>query len=81
MDWSKFIVQVGVPSAIALWLVYSVTTDIKDEIRSTSRAMTAHTLNTDTLMRNTDEMNKALIQICVNTAKNAKQSSACLGMP
>ena len=78
MKWSEFIIKVGIPGAIALWLVYTMTTNVTGEMTAISKAMNAHTINTDNLMRNSDEMSKALLRICINTAKNKQQADQCL---
>lgn len=84
-----FIARVGVPSAIALFLVYvlanSVTTNIsamKDELRlhTDQSATTLQSIVALSSQRNTETATLTILmrQICINTASSNEQRRECV---
>lgn len=80
----KLAVQVGVPAAIALYLVYSLNTDIARNVRDSVTALREHVTDSKLLERKLDEQQTSLdvlIQIqkfnCLHMAKNSGERAEC----
>ena len=67
--YTKFIAQVGVPSAIALFLVYFLSSQVMIAIEE-------HASASDRLMQ---ELLSVSRQICLNTATTDSARSGCIG--
>ena len=88
--WVKAVVVVGVPSAIALGLVWSDRAQLTEAVYS-NRATLQHMVATDaahdmkvvskfdSLAAETAEMNRILLAGCVNAATSAEQRERCVG--
>jgi len=88
--WAKFIVMIGVPSAIALGLVWSNQTQLAQhvemngtivrEIQAEERAHDSRVLlRFEDLSRKTDETNRILTASCVNDARTMEARERCVG--
>lgn len=88
--WAKFIVLVGVPSVIALGLVYSNQANLARnveqngvmlrEVQTDERAHDARVLlRFEDLGRKTDETIRILTASCVNEAKTVEARERCVG--
>jgi hypothetical protein len=88
--WLKAVVVIGVPSAIALGLVWSDRTQLRDtvfengsilkEIRVTDAAHGVRMEEGFRLLDNkTAETNRILLAGCVNSAKTPEQRDRCVG--
>jgi hypothetical protein len=83
--WMRFIAFIGVPAAIALFLVYRLDGRSADEIAGISSELRAHTAAANySAAELTDHRSetKTLIAlmraICVNTSKNDQQRRECV---
>jgi hypothetical protein len=65
---SKFVATVGVPSAIALFLVYFLSAQVMTAIET-------HADSSDVLLRQILDVSR---QICLNTSSDAPSRAACL---
>jgi hypothetical protein len=82
--WVKLIYNVGVPSAIAIFLVYMMASRIDSIIEETGRQVSS---NTSVINANTASINAILAQqrdierllqrICINTAVDNTARNAC----
>ena len=88
--WVKAVVVVGVPSAIALGLVWSDRAQLSDAVYYNKAVLsgmvvtdTAHDLRVtekfNELSRQTQETNRILMAGCVNDAKTENERNRCLG--
>ncbi len=88
--WVRAIVIVGVPSAIALGLVWSDRAQLSDQVQtngillrqidSEARAHDARVLlRFEELSTVTSETNRILIAACVNEARTAEARERCVG--
>jgi len=88
--WAKFIVWVGVPSAIALGLVWSdrlqlmsVVSDSQERLSRIESLTTTHDSRTwlrfEELSSATRETNRILMAQCVNEAKTSSDRDRCVG--
>jgi hypothetical protein len=66
--YTKFVASVGVPSAIALFLVWFLSSQVMSAIQE-------HADSSDVLLR---ELLSVSRQICLNTAEDAVSRAACL---
>ena len=67
--YTKFIAQVGIPSAIALYLVYFLSSQVMIAIEE-------HASSSDQLLQ---ELLSVSRQICLNTASTDSARSGCIG--
>jgi hypothetical protein len=82
--WAKLILQIGVPSAIALFLVYSLMGEVRTNLATNLQLMREHVANQAQQQRALDDVNFTLQQIvgvqrqtCVGTARNTDDRNAC----
>lgn len=76
-DWLTTIYKFGVPSAIAIYLVYLLGTKVNDNLININRTLEAHVVD---MQRNIDQNQKIyyLLQtICVNSAKTNYDRNQC----
>lgn len=83
--WQKFIVQIGVPAAICLFLVYMVAVKFDAKQDATLDLMRSHTAATGSLavmVERSDRQQDVIIALlraqCVNSAKNPGERLECL---
>lgn len=75
--WGKLISFIGVPSAIALYLVYTFTTGINADVKVVKESMILHTQMSESQGSTNTALLKALQRVCVNTSKTAADRSQC----
>lgn len=82
--WAKLILQVGVPSTIALYLVWLLGGQVIGELRAQTTMMNEHATNTAAIAESvkeqrdsTDVVAELLKQLCVQQAKTPTDRSAC----
>jgi hypothetical protein len=76
--WMNFVFRVGVPAAIAVFLVYRLTGAIEDRLRQMEEIQSTVIGQLSIHMRNSDAAIGLARQLCVNTAKNDEQIRGCL---
>lgn len=83
---AKLILQIGVPSAIALYLVYLLGGSLSGEMRTFSEKLDSHMSATTVIRESLQEQNvnqklilDVLRQTCVNAAKTTPERNACWG--
>lgn len=82
----KGIYTFGVPAAIAIFLVYFVTSRVDQSLDMMQKNLDSHVSESNQLIE-TDEQIKfqlqsvtqILLSICVNTAKSSNERNACFG--
>ena len=83
--WSKAVAILGVPSIIALYLVYALTTFAIGEVPQIRQQMAAYAQTIEQHAHETKEagvlMGQLLLRICINTAKTDDQRIQCAGRP
>lgn len=67
--WGKLVSFVGVPSAIALYLVYTVTSQVQADLRLVKEQVTAHVILNSSAQQTNVQIYLLLQRICVNTSK------------
>lgn len=67
--WGKLISFVGVPSAIALYLVWTVTSQVQADIRLIKEQVSAHVITNSSAQQTNVQIYLLLQRICVNTSK------------
>jgi len=82
--WVKAIVTVGVPSAIALYVVWFITGQLSTTVgllqvgqAGLQESIRMHTADSSYIFKETQEMRQLLQQICANTAENEVNRNAC----
>lgn len=82
--WIRLVYMIGVPSTIALflvWILAGTTTTSLREISSTLNNMrenlVLHSADTAYTAKRIDRIEQLLQQICVNTASNSSTRAAC----
>jgi hypothetical protein len=89
MNWWTLLERYGVPSAIALFLVWFMTTRIQNDMKDMSLELRGHaTISASTASRlesftqdsraESRSMISLLRQVCVNTAKTDEQRRECV---
>ena len=80
----KLILQVGVPAAIACFLVWVISTQVVAEVRQTRTLLESHTAATSALVGSFDRQERLLEvirdisrQACVNQAKTSSGAQSC----
>ena len=83
--WVRAIYQIGVPSAIALYLVWTITATLNTHVRDlqdTNSLLKIHIETTQVIERTHQEsersMQRILRAICVNGARTAPDRAGCL---
>jgi hypothetical protein len=76
-SWVKLISVVGVPSVIALWLVYSFTAGMQADLRNIDRGMAQHIVAADNMTRTNGQILRMLQVICANAAKDNNSRERC----
>lgn len=87
--WMRFVVLVGAPAAIAMWLTYFVSARIGADIDHISQRLDAHAsvssaaaANLSGFILDSQEETRTLIllmrQLCLNTATDAQQRRECI---
>lgn len=83
--WARVLGLLGVPSAIAVYLVYSLANFATVGVSDLNRKMDAHAavmVNHDVAaMRSSEAMTRILLRICVNTAKTDPDRQRCVSEP
>lgn len=81
--WVRSIALVGVPSAIALYLVYVLASFATVGLADLNRQMDAHA---DAMIRHDadakgqlEALTRVLLRICINTAQSPEDRQRCLG--
>lgn len=81
----NWIAKIGVPSAIALYLVYMITAGISAEIRDIKDEFLKHSNQAVDLVRQYEQMRiqsdrqtYILQRICINSAKTDQQKEECI---
>lgn len=81
-QWARVIALVGVPSAIALFLVYSLADFATTGVAELHRQMDAHAqvmVQHDVeSKRGAEAMTRVLFRICLNTSKTDDERSRCV---
>jgi hypothetical protein len=87
-NWSQignFVVKVGVPSAIALYLVYIMTSGLSAKVDHIQAAMANHTAQAAEMINQyeqvriqSDRQLYVMQRICINAAKTPEAADACL---
>lgn len=81
-QWVRAIALVGVPSAIALYLVYNLTGFATTGLASLQRQMDAHAQvliqHDANTLRNADALLRVMLRVCLNTAKNTDDRQRCV---
>lgn len=79
------IVKVGVPSAIAIYLVYVIATSLSAEVRYLREEFVRHSTQSTDLVRQyeqvriqSDRQVYILQRICINSAKSDEQKEDCI---
>lgn len=79
------IAKIGVPSAIAMYLVYELVSGFKQDLSQMQRSFDAHSITTLELNKQyeqvriqVDKQTWILQRICVNSAKTATAINECL---
>jgi len=79
--WLNAIYKVGVPSAIAIFLVWFMTTQVRDNLNSIKENLMLHSeVNIKSLQANefhNDKLFKLLQRICANSAKTNTERVEC----
>ena len=83
--WARAIAYLGVPSAIALFLVYFITQQVSGDVRDLQQAVQAEVAAVARVLSyqmdhsdDIDGMTRVLTRICVNTAETDSQRDECL---
>lgn len=86
--WSKageFVVKIGVPSAIAIYLVYVLTNNLSAEIKDVRDKVDTHTTQAAEMMRQyeqvriqSDRQLYVMQRICINSAKTQQERNECV---
>jgi len=71
------IYKVGVPSAIAIFLIWVLVTRIDGEITEIKENLRLHAVDSSYIIKNTSNMQQVLQRICVNTSKTTEERNAC----
>lgn len=79
--WIKAITTIGVPSAIALFLVWFVTTQVRDNISNIRENLNLHAESSIKMMHASeyqdDKLYRLLQRICANSAKTNTERVEC----
>jgi len=88
-NWSQignFVVKVGVPSTIALYLVYIMTNGLHSEVRHVRDSLSSHTVQASEMIRQYEQiriqLDKQLYvmqRICMNSARTTQAANECIG--
>jgi hypothetical protein len=76
--WLNVVLRVGVPSAIALWFVFRLTTAMEDRLSRMEQIQAQVIGQLTQHMQNSEVAIAIARQMCLNTAKNDEQMSACI---
>lgn len=90
--WAKFVYYVGLPSAVALFLVWFVTFSLDGDIKSLHvrateleknqeqmlEAIRLHTVDNSYYMKEITSMKIILQQICINSATTQQERNRCI---
>lgn len=81
-NWARVVALVGVPSTIALFLVYALTTFATNGLAELHRQMDAHAqvmLQHDAeTKRGSEAMTRVLLRICLNTSDTDDERQRCI---
>lgn len=82
--WVRAIYLIGIPSAIAGYLVYTLSTGVNSTVNLINTNLQAHQIDTSYLIKANQEsqsqqrvMYNLLQQICINTARTAEDRQNC----
>jgi hypothetical protein len=76
--WLTFVFRVGVPSAIAVWFVFRLTTTMEDRLYRMEAIQQTVRVELEEHMRASKIAIDLARQLCINTAKDDEQTRACL---
>ena len=75
--WVQAIYKVGIPSAIAIFLIWALVTRIDVEILEIRENLRLHAVDSSYIIKNTNNLQQILQRICVNTSETNEERSAC----
>lgn len=88
IDWGKvgeFIFKIGVPSAIALYLVYILTAGIQADMKQMKMSFDAHANQAASMITQyeqvriqSDRQLYVMQRICINSAKTTQERAECV---
>jgi hypothetical protein len=76
--WLTFVFRVGVPSAIAVWFVFRLTTTMEQRLERMEQIQSSVIGQLTTHMQNSEVAIGIARQMCINAAKDETQQRACL---
>jgi hypothetical protein len=76
--WVNAIYKVGVPTAIACYLVWFLTTKVQNNLEAIQSNVAQHTQDTMQNSRTNRQILHMLQTICINEAQNASERNECL---
>lgn len=76
--WTRVVAVVGIPGAIALYLVYTLTGVVAADVRSVRESVQQHQQSALDHAKATEGLAKLLGRICVNTAKTPDAVEQCI---
>jgi hypothetical protein len=75
--WIQVIYKVGIPSAIAIFLIWALVTRIDVEILEIRENLRLHAVDSSYIIKNTNNLQQILQRICVNTSETNEERNAC----
>lgn len=76
--WVKAAYQFGIPSAIAVFLVWAMVTRFDGQLTQVHDDLKGHTLDTAYIIKTLGESKQILLRICINAADTVDERRSCL---
>lgn len=75
--WITAIYKIGIPSAIAVYLVWVLTIQVRDRLDSIDQKINSFYSNSSVIIDQNSRTQKILQQICMNSATTNEERSRC----
>ena len=75
--WVQAIYKVGIPSAIAIFLIWTLVNKIDVGIIEIRENLRLHAVDSSYVIKNTNNLQQILQRICVNTSETNEERNAC----
>ena len=75
--WLQAIYKIGVPSALAVYLIWVLASRIDNNLTIIRENIGLHANDTSYLVKQNTQMEQLLRRICANTAKTVEERNSC----
>lgn len=77
--WVGSIYKIGIPSAIAIYLIWFLAAQVRTDLVEMKQTVTQHKIDSAVMLDQNRKIYQVLQRICVNSATNNQERIECVG--